>query len=115
VVGLQIGNQSQGAGTLTYVCWLASNSPISVAGFSSQWKVNASSGGPTAAQTSALAAGYWIEVVRNYPLNSGVTTAQIEAYVQTDWTNLQAQQSAGLAPALFYGDFWDDSANWQLQ
>jgi len=115
VINIQVSGQYTGNPTLNYVCWLATETPLALTGFTSQWKANAQSAGPTAAQVTALSSGYFIEVSRSWALNAGVTTAQMNAYVVQDWTSLQSALTSSFQPSVYYGYFWDGSANWQLQ
>lgn len=101
---------SQSTQTVSYVLWLTTLAPLPKAGASSAWTATAGSAGASTAQNNALAAGTFIEVFRSVAFPSSQTSAQMQTYVQNDWTSTQAAFAANTQPAAFYGFVWNGSA-----
>ena len=90
--------------TYKYALWaavpVARQSFYTKIGAVSEWK-NAS-----VAENTAIAAGQIVEKVETINVPAGSTLGQVQAFLQTRWTDYQALITAN-NPWVRYGSFWD--------
>lgn len=114
VIILDVAQPTQAQFTVHYLLWLTTQSPIPSTGASSAWKAGAGSAGATTPQTNAIAAGAVIELNLFQSFPSTMSTAQMQTFVQNDYTTRQAALAANTQPGAFYGSVWDGVA-WSVQ
>jgi hypothetical protein len=100
---------NQSTKTFSYVLWLTTLTPLPKAGAVSAWTPTATSAGASTAQTSALAAGSFIEVARAVTFPQSTLIADVQTYMQNDYTSTQAALAANTQPGAFYGFVWTGS------
>lgn len=106
---LQVG-AGQSTKTFTYVLWLTTLTPLPKAGAVSLWTATATSGGATTAQNNALAAGSFIELARSVTFPAAQAIADVQTYMQNDYSSTQAALAGNTQPGAFYGFIWNGSA-----
>lgn len=92
--------------------WLTTTAPVPGSG--SVWTAKAGSAGASTAQSSAVAAGNFIEVNVSDSFPASLTTAQIQTAMQNDYNTRQANLAAISQPAAYFGSIWDGSG-WGAQ
>lgn len=112
ILDVQQPNQSQQ--TIHYLLWLTTVKPIPKSGAGSAWIAGAGSVGASPEQIAAMAAGNLIEQGFVYTCPVTLTTAQVQAYLQNDYTTRQAALVANTQPGQYYGSVWDGSG-WGIQ
>jgi hypothetical protein len=113
IVILDVSQPSQAQQTIHYLLWLTTLTPLPRAA-TSAWTAGSASVGATTAQNNALASGSFIEVNLSQTFPSSLTTAQIQTFLQNDYTTRQAALAANTQPGAFYGSVWDGTA-WTVQ
>lgn len=100
----------QSTKTFSYVLWLTTLTPLPKAGATSIWIATATSAGATTAQNNALAAGSFIELARAVTFPSSQAIADVQTYMQNDYTSTQAALAGNTQPGAFYGAIWNGIA-----
>lgn len=105
LVVLQV-TAGQSTKTFSYVLWLTTLTPLPRAGAVSAWTPTATSAGASVAQTAALAAGSFIEVGRAVTFPASQAIADVQTYMQNDYTSAQSALAGNTQPGAFYGFVW---------
>jgi hypothetical protein len=100
----------QSTKTFSYVLWLTTLTPLPKTGATSAWIATASSAGASSAENNALAAGSFIEVVRAVTFPASTLIADVQTYMQNDYTSSQSALAGNTQPGAFYGFTWNGSA-----
>lgn len=107
VIVLDVSQPSAAQMNVHYLLWLTTTSGIG--GGSTSWRSVAASAGPTTAQSAAVAAGNFIEVNLTNSFPSTLTSAQLQTYMQNDYSTRQAALASNTQPAAYYGVIYDGS------
>lgn len=105
---------SQSTKTFNYVLWLTTLTPLPKSGAVSLWTPTSVSAGASVAQTAALAAGSFIEVARAETFPSSQAIADVQTFMQNDYTSSQAALAGNTQPGAFYGFVWS-GGSWVQQ
>ena len=105
--------QDQGHTTFTYALWLTSTQACP-ASANSSWKAGSGSAGASAAQLNAINSGLFVEKVKTATFPSNYPIANIQAFIQNDYTMEQQALATNVQPCQYYG-FVYDSTGWAKQ
>ena len=98
---LEISTGQPQAIEVRYALWLTTLIPVARPGVVSLWT------GASAAENAAIAAGTTIEVVRGRDFPSTLTKAQIQGFLQAEFSAQQQYLQGQVQPGQFYGVFFD--------
>lgn len=114
IVILDVAQPNQAQQTVHYLLWLTTTKPIPRSGAASAWVAGAGSAGASSEQNAAISAGNFLEVNLYQTFPSSMTNAQIQTFLQNDYTTRQAALAANTQPGTYYGSVWD-GLSWGVQ
>ena len=102
VITLNVRNEVPGYNSVTFLLWLPTAFPVPTTA-SSLWT------GASTAENAAIQAGYLIELVKTDDFPVTAAKAQIEGYLQLEFTAALAVLNASAGPGAYYGIYFDGS------